>query len=251
MLRPSWLAAASLTLLASLAPGPAAPAAAQSPFRFDLEAGAAWQTRNTFAVPGEGGTRVDLDEVAETFAVRATLTWDFGERWSARLVAAPLSTESEFVSAAPVAFDGTLFPAGAPLTQDYRFDSYRLSFYRRFDPEGPWSLRAGITAKVRDASIRVSGAGRSDERDDLGLVPLFYGGARWDGGGPLAFDAELDGLAGPQGRAIDLALRLEWAASERFRPYLAYRLLDGGADNDEVLSFATFHYALAGTSFRF
>lgn len=251
MFCPSRLAAASLTLLASLALGPAAPAGAQSPFRIDLEAGAAWQTRNTFAVPGKGGTRVDLDEVVETLAARATLTWDFGELWSARLVAAPLSTESAFVSATPVAFDGSLFPAGAQLTQDYRFDSYRLSFYRRFDPEGPWSLRAGFTAKVRDASIRVSGAGASAERDDLGLVPLFYSGARWDGGGPLAFDAELDGLAGPQGRAIDLALRLEWRASERFRPYLAYRLLDGGADNDEVLSFATFHYALLGTSLRF
>jgi len=251
MLRISQLAPAGLTLLAALAFGAAAPAAAESPFRFDLEAGAAWQTRNTFAVPGDSGTRVDLDEVAETFAARATLTWDFGERWSARLVAAPLSTDSDFVSDTPVAFDGTLFPAGESLTQSYQFDSYRLSFYRRFDPEGPWSLRAGVTAKVRDASIRVSGAGRSAVRDDLGLVPLFYGGARWDGGGPLAFDAELDGLAGPQGRAIDLALRLEWRASERFSPYLAYRLLDGGADNDEVLSFATFHYALVGTSFRF
>jgi hypothetical protein len=27
--------------------------------------------------------------------------------------------------------------------------------------------------------------------------------------------------------------------------------LDGGADNDEVVSFATFYYAVAGVAFRF
>lgn len=251
MLCPPRLALASSLVLASLVLGPSAPAAAETTFRFDFEAGVARQTRNTFAVPGDEGTRLDLRDVAETFAARATLTWDFGARWSARLVAAPLSTETELVAATPVDFDGTRFPAGATLIQSYRFDSYRLSLLRRFDPEGPWSLRAGFTAKVRDASIRLAGSGRSAERDDLGLVPLLYGGARWEGRGPLAFDAELDALAGPQGRAIDLALRLEWHASERLRPYLAYRLLDGGADNDEVLSFATFHYALAGASYRF
>jgi len=251
MARPSRLALASFPLLASVVLGPAAPARAEADFRFDFEAGAAWQARNTFAVPGDGGTRVDLDGTADTFALRGTLIWDFGELWSARLVAAPLSTETEFVPEAPVDFDGTTFAAGAPLTQSYRFDSYRLSLFRRFDPEGPWSLRAGFTAKVRSAAIRLEGAGQSAERDDLGLVPLFYGGARREGNGPIAFDAELDALAGPQGRAVDLALRLEWRATDRFRPYLAYRLLDGGADNDEVLSFATFHYALAGASYRF
>jgi len=241
----------SLAAALIIAPAPSASVHAEPPFRLDVELGAAWQTRSTFAVPGEGGTRVDLDDFVATFAARATLVWDFGELWSARLVAAPLSAETEFVPDAAVDFGGTRFPAAAALTQSYRFDSYRLSLFRRFDPDGPWSLRAGVTAKVRDAAIQVTGAGQDAERDDLGLVPLLYGGARWEGSGPLAFDAELDALAGPQGRAIDLALRLEWRASDRLRPYLAYRLLDGGADNDDVLSFATFHYALAGASYRF
>ena len=40
-------------------------------------------------------------------------------------------------------------------------------------------------------------------------------------------------------------------ASDRVRPYLGVRWLDGGADNDEVLTFATVHYALAGVSLHF
>ena len=41
-------------------------------------------------------------------------------------------------------------------------------------------------------------------------------------------------------------LRAELRASDRVRPYLGVRWLDGGADNDEVLTFATVYYAFAG-----
>ena len=227
------------------------PASAESRWHLDLEGGPAWRMRTDFAIPGDTGTRLHLDNGSAIAAFRATVVWDFGARWSLRALAAPLSTETDFVSAAPVEFDGVSFPAGAPLRQSYEFNSYRFSFFYRFRSTGPWAFRAGITGKVRDASIRVSGAGRSGTRDDLGFVPLLYGGVRYDTGGPVAFDAELDGLGAPQGRAIDLSLRLELRAGDRVRPYLGYRLLEGGADNDEVYSFATFHYALAGVSVRF
>jgi len=224
---------------------------AESRFQLDFEAGVAWQTRNTFAAPGDTGTRVDLDETTETFASRVTFTWGFGERWALRLLAAPLATETTFVADAPVEFEGRRFAAGEPIRQRYRFDSYRVSFVRAFEPVGAWSFRLGVTGKVRSASIELAGADGAASRDDLGFVPLLHAGARYDRGGRFAFDAEVDGLAAPQGRAIDLALRLELRASETLRPFLAYRFLDGGADNDDVLTFATFHYAVAGLGIRF
>ena len=237
-------------LFASLALAPATPAFAASPWRLDVELGAAWQTRNDFAVPGEGGTRLDLGSTGAVPAARITLVRDLGERWSLRLLAAPLATETGFVADQAVAFDGTLFPAGLPLTQEFRFDSYRFSFFYRFPSEGAWSFRAGATGKIRSADIRLIGAGRSASRDDLGFVPLLYGGARYDAGGPLAFDAELDAAAAEQGRAVDLSLRLELPGTDRLRPYVGYRLLDGGADNEDVRTFATFHYLLAGARLR-
>ncbi|HSM51938.1 MAG TPA: hypothetical protein VLA75_11115 [Thermoanaerobaculia bacterium] len=226
------------------------PILAESPWRLDVELGPAWQTRNDFAVPGEGGTRLDLGDTGAVPAARVTLTRDLGERWSLRLLAAPLATETGFVSDREVDFDGTLFPAGLPLRQEFRFDSYRFSFFYRFPSEGPWSFRAGATGKVRSADIRIAGAGRSASRDDLGFVPLLYGGARYDAGGPFAFDAELDAAAASQGRAVDLSLRLELPGTARLRPYLGYRLLEGGADNEDVRTFATFHYLLAGARLR-
>ena len=227
------------------------PLRADSPFRLELEGGPAWQTRNDFAVPGDVGSRVSLADAPAVAALRGTLIWDFGERWSLRVLAAPFSTETEFVADSPVRFEDAVFPAGVPLTQRFEFNSYRFSFLYRFRSEGPWSFRAGVTGKVRDASLSLAGNGQSQSRDDLGFVPLLYGGARYDAGGRWAFDAELDGLGAPQGRAIDLSLRAELRASDRVRPYLGVRWLDGGADNDEVLTFATVHYALAGVSLHF
>jgi hypothetical protein len=66
----------------------------------------------------------------------------------------------------------------------------------------------------------------------------------------VAIDLDVDGAAASQGRAVDLAVRVEAQVSDHVALYLGGRVLDGGADNDEVNSFATFAYALGGVSLR-
>ncbi|MBK9064684.1 MAG: hypothetical protein IPL89_16040 [Acidobacteria bacterium] len=222
-------------------------------FRLDVEAGPVWQTRNVFAVPGTTGTRVSLADYDEgPFASgRATLTWDVSPRWSARFVAAPLALSVDFTPTSPVFFAGTTFPAGEPLNAGYRFNSWRLSGYYRFPSSSPLSLRLGLTAKIRDARIDISGAGGSAEKSDTGFVPLIYAGARWQVAERFAVDLEADALGAPQGRAIDVSLKGDWAVSRTVSLYAGGRVLDGGADNDEVYSFATLWYGFAGVGIRF
>jgi hypothetical protein len=73
--------------------------------RASLEGGAAWQTRNDFRIPGDGGTPVELAEYESGpfAAVRASLTWDLTPRQSLRLLAAPLRVETTFTPQSPVA----------------------------------------------------------------------------------------------------------------------------------------------------
>lgn len=222
-----------------------APAVAQERFTLDIEAGPAWQMRNDFAVPGDGGTLVRLGHET-TFAARTTLVWNASERWSVRLLAAPLSTETEFTPAGNITFDETLFTAGVPVTADYAFNSYRAGAFYRFRPRGPLTFRAGATLKLRDAEISLRNGSVSASKSNQGVVPLLYGGARYEAGETLSFDLDVDAAAAPQGRAIDAALRAEKRLSERFALCAGVRALDGGADNDEVYTFATFTYALAG-----
>jgi hypothetical protein len=226
---------------------------AQERWRVDLEGGLAWAGRAEFAVPGDTGTRVDLadSDPAPKLAPRVTLTWSPTSRWSFRVLAAPLKFDGQLVPAQPVSFDGTLFPAGQPLSGSYRFDSYRLSCYYRFRPGARWSFRLGLTGKIRSAETTLSGGGRSDSYDNVGFVPLIYGGVRFQAHPRLGFDLELDALGAPQGRAEDLALKAEWVVTDGLAASVGYRVVEGGADNDKVYTFALFHYAVVGLSYRF
>jgi hypothetical protein len=236
--------------LGSLAP---APAWSEDRFRLDVEGASAWQNRNQFRIPGSTGTLVSLeDHSSGPFpALRATLVWDLGENSSLRLLTAPLRLDVDFTPKAPIDFQGKTFAAGQPTRARYEFDSYRLTWMRRFDSSGPWSFRAGLTAKVRDARIGLASGSLSAEKTNTGVVPLFYGGARYAPGGRFTADLDVDGAWAPQGYAVDLALRAEWRISGKTSAFAGYRFLDGGADNDEVYTFATFHYVTAGLSLRF
>ena len=237
------------TLVALAAPRPAS----SSDFEAAVEGGAAWQTRNDFRIPGDGGTLVKLADFdsGPAAAFRATLRWDFTERQSLRLLVAPLSLETTFTPAEPVVFQALVLPAGQPTDARYVFNSWRLTWYWRFASSGKWSFRLGATLKLRDAEIALSGAPGISVKDDLGLVPLLYACARYQPTDRLALEAEADALAAPQGRAEDVSVKAVLRVSDAVSIDLGYRLLEGGADNDEVYTFAFFHYAVAGVRVRF
>jgi hypothetical protein len=220
-------------------------------FHAALEVGGAWQARNDFRIPGDAGTLVELPDAGPVPSFRATLTWDLTPRQSVRLLAAPLRIEQTFTPSEPVSFQGLEFPAGVPADSSYRFDSYRATWYWRFAPKGKWSFRLGATLKVRSAEIGLDGAPGSATRDDLGVVPLLYAYARYQASDRLAVELEADALAAPQGRAEDVSLKGVFRVSDRVEVDLGYRVLEGGADNDEVYTFALFHYAVAGVRLRF
>lgn len=243
--------AAVLVLLAALAP-PNSSFAGE--LRGALEVGPAWQARNDFRIPGDGGTLVKLADEAgggPSTAWRATLSWDLTERQSLRLLAAPLRVDASFTPSSPVVFQELVFPAGAPVDARYVFDSYRLTWYWRYAPAGKWSFRLGATAKIRSAEIGLSGAAGSSVKENLGVVPLLYVYARYQATDRFALELEADALAAPQGRAEDVSLKGVWRLSDRVELDAGYRLLEGGADNDEVYTFALFHYATAGLRVRF
>ena len=226
-------------------------AGAESGFSIQVEGGAAWQMRNDFAVPGDTGTLVRLPQGDVSPAFRASVNWDIGRRFSLRFVAAPLSTATDFVPTSAVLFQEVTFQPGESVTTDYRFDTYRVTGSWRFAPASAWQLKVGATLLLRDATIELSSASARAEKSNTGVVPLLYGAARWQATPRFALEAEADAAAASQGRAIDASLKGAWAVSPHTELQLGLRVLDGGADNDEVISFATFHYAIAGVAFRF
>lgn len=215
----------------------------------DMEAGAVFSGYNDVRIPGMGGTPISLSRELRSGSVpygRVRIGRSFGGRHTVSLLAAPLRIEASGTTAKDVIFMGETFPSGTALTSAYRFDSYRLTY--RWDAWRGKHLAAGIglTAKIRDASIALEGGGTRAEKKNTGFVPIVNFLLEWGASDRLTAIFEGDALAAPQGRAEDVFAGAAYRLGKRISLKAGYRLLEGGADNDEVYTFSLFHYAVVG-----
>jgi hypothetical protein len=222
--------------------------------RLEVETGAAWQTRNDVQIPNDAsGTRFSLrDTVGHGPAplVRLDASWALNERQDVRVLLAPFGYEEGGTLAGPVSFNGASFVAG-PVEATYRFNSWRATWRYRLAVEGPWLLKLGVTAKVRDAEIGLRQGLIASTDIDVGLVPLLHVyteyrfNERWKG------IVDADAMAAPQGRAFDAAFKAGYDFNGTLSVTAGYRILDGGADNDTVYNFARFDQAVVSLVWRF
>jgi hypothetical protein len=226
----------------------AAHAAAQNAPRVGivLEAAGVWSTRNDVRIPPEGGTEfsiVDLIGSGPAGAARLETTIELSERHGLRLTYAPLRISGTGVPATSIVFAGGLF-SSVPTEAKYQFDSYRATYRYRFYKGETWSWRVGFTGFVRDARIALEQPGTSAEDTDVGFVPLGHlsGEARLAERWGLLL--ELDGSAAPQGRAFDALAAVEYRPAPRWTIAAGYRTIEGGADVDEVYTFAWLNAAV-------
>jgi hypothetical protein len=244
-----------LAIACTLASCLASSAAAQAPsLVLELEGGRVWQSYNDVEIPNDGtATRFSLEELAGSGswpAARLYVTWNVAERHGLRLLLAPFSLTETGVADQPIDFAGETYLPGAPLEGTYTFNSYRLTYRYRFQRSLKWDGWVGFTAKIREATVALEQGPTASRKDDLGVVPLLHLAAdlylspTW----LLAFDA--DGLAGGPGRAVDAVVKLAWDPGGSWSIRAGYRTLEGGADVEEVYTFAWLHYAVASVVWR-
>jgi hypothetical protein len=247
------LTAAGASLLATGLLGLSPSAARANGFEADFEAGIAGATRNSVAYPGDSGTRLSLvgDLSSPTVpAFRARVGYRFAGRHLVTALAAPFRVNATGTLDRPTSFGGYTYPAGSAVLAVYRFDSYRLTYRYTFRTGEQLEVAGGITAKMRDAETSLYGP-QVRRKTNVGFVPLLNFQTTWrPGGGPLGLVVEGDALAAPQGRAEDILVAGTLAVRSGVRVRAGYRMLEGGADNDEVYTFAWLHYAVVGVEVR-
>jgi hypothetical protein len=181
---------------------------------------------------------------------RLRLGYRFLERHLVTALYAPLELVARGSADRDVTFNGGSYPAGTPLLAVYRFDSYRLTYRYSFVRNDALDLAAGLTAKIRDAETSLHGAD-ARSKTNTGFVPLLNLHAAWQpDGGDFGLVLDADALVAPQGRAEDVLLALTWQLREELELRAGYRMLEGGAENDEVYSFAWLHYSVLGLAFE-
>jgi hypothetical protein len=219
-----------------------------------LELGAAWQLRNTAQVAnGPPNTRFSIEKLTGDgpyAAGRLVFDWPIAEKHRLRFIYAPLEVDESGTTTEPIVFRGTTFAPG-PIAVTYRFDSYRASYRYVFHDSERWTWSAGATLNVRDAEIRLKRGALSRAKTNTGLVPLLALEGVWRFAPRWSGLLDFEGLAAPQGRAIDTALKVVYDVSPRISVAGGYRILDGGADNDELYTFARFDQAVLALTWKF
>lgn len=229
----------------------------QAQLTMTLEGGAALNGYNNVRYSNSGadiGTKFSLtDDFKEQEIVpyvRFEAKYQIAVRHVVELTAAPLAFEYSGLTGS-VDFGNDTYE-GAGVNARYEFNTYRLS-YRYLVKDGvKWRIGLGASVLMRDARIALSQGALSEETTDLGFVPLISFDVRYFATPALHFVLKGDALIGPQGRAEDVFIGINrsfWKPGMSFR--LGYRLIEGGADVDQVYNFSLIHFASVGVSYMF
>ena len=232
-----------------------AASASENTVNLRLSVGNSWQTRNDVQIPNtELGSRFSLQEAVGEGPITATrleLKWMMNERHGLRVLLSPLSYTETISFNEPVLFAGENFAANQSTDASYTFNSWRLGYFYSLKNTDTTSLHVGATLKIRDAEIRLVQGETESFDDDVGLVPLLYLAGSYQLNKRWTIGADLDGLAGGPGRAIDLGVGLDYAITNHWKIGTELRILDGGADTDTVYNFARFNSAVVVISAGF
>lgn len=97
---------------------------------------------NDVRIPGNSGTLFSLqDDLSPdaTFFTRLRVSTYIGERHFISLLFAPLNIKAAGTPNRDILYEGSLFERGIPLTGNYRFDSYRITYRYKFYDRGRFS----------------------------------------------------------------------------------------------------------------
>ena len=227
----------------------------EPPFEIEIEGGAVWQNRNDVRIPNNSsGTKFSLVDAIGSGpfpAARAYVTWNAGERHGFRILFAPLSIKGNGTLPSPVDFAGKSFQEGIETEATYKFNSWRATYRYLFKKDGRSSWWIGFTGKIRDAKIQLEQEGVASRKTALGFVPLLNLRGLYRLRDGLNLELDIDALAGGPGRAEDASLKVSYEAGDRWRFSGGYRTVEGGADVDEVYTFAWLNYAVFSAEMRF
>jgi hypothetical protein len=227
---------------------------ADAQWSVDLETGFVFSGYNDVRIPRDTGTGFSLSKDLQTDSslfFRLRLGYQFHPKHTLSVLAAPLTLDASGRVSKAIRFFEEDFPPDVPLKALYRFNSYRVTYRFVFLQREKWRIGVGFTAKIRDATVRVEGDGKSSEKANVGFVPLLNFRVEWLFSEKFSLLLAGDALAAPQGRAEDVLLAFQFHLNRKLTLRAGYRVLEGGADVEEVYNFALFHYVVVGATFYF
>lgn len=226
---------------------------AYAQMNIDFEGGTVWSSYNDARIPGNSGSDISLsDDLKEerTYFYRVRAGYLQGKHLIS-LLYAPLKVKSTGTLDRDVVFEGKNFQANKETKSEFVFNSYRLTYRYNFFHNRTFLIGAGLTGKIRDAKISLENDTVQAEKKNVGFVPLINFSVQWFASSNISLLCDGDALFATQGRAEDIQIAVQYHINKNTTVRIGYRILEGGADNDEVYTFSLFNYALVGLTIMF
>ncbi|MEM6966587.1 MAG: hypothetical protein AAF573_17615 [Bacteroidota bacterium] len=222
-----------------------------------VESGFVFSQYNNVQAPNgstEQGTRFslkdDFKEIDRPIYLRVEAKYLIKNKHTIELTAAPLTVSSRNFQPAVLRFEEEVY-MGNNINGRYQFNTYRASYRYRIIDNDKFTTDLGATFLVRDAEIRIFQDQLISRNTDLGFVPLVSFDVRYLAIPKFQIVLKGDALVGQQGRAEDIFLGANYDLSSKLAWKLGYRVIEGGADVEQVYNFAFFHFAATGLTFSF
>lgn len=242
-------------LIVLMGPGLSGLGASEGKWSVDIEGGMVTPGYNDVQIPNnETGTRFSLKkdlDIKQKAYYRLRLIYRLGKKHALSLLYAPLSLDAAGILESPVNFEGVHFESGSSVNALYQFNSYRLTYRYQLVSKSKLNFWIGFTAKIRDAEVKLETDTLESSKTNVGFVPLFHVYMEWKWGKRLGFLFEADALAAKQGRAEDVAAAIFYHLGRNVKLKFGFRFVEGGANVDEVYTFAMINYFFGGVIFSF
>ncbi|HAP64409.1 MAG TPA: hypothetical protein DCR93_34640 [Cytophagales bacterium] len=224
-----------------------------------VESGLVFNTYNDVRVPNAPDNQGSLFSLTDDFTpqlpgpfLRVEAAYLIKDRHTVELQAVPAAVNYENFTGDSVSFAGTTF-RGEGITGRYEFNTYRASYRYRVVNRERFQLDIGATALIRDARIAVAQGENEAEDVDLGFVPLLSLQLQYAATDKLSLLLKGDAIAGSEfGRAEDVFAGITYALyQDSLRLKAGYRIVEGGANVDQVYNFALLQFADIGLAYTF
>ena len=224
--------------------------------RISVESGAVGTGYNDVRVPNGDQAAGTLFSFADDFENEGSVIFFRGEiaylinkKHTLEATAAPLIRNYNSITDREIKFDDNSFQ-GKDVLGSYQFNTYRFSYRYRLVDKSKFTFDLGASLLVRDARIALSQSGVTSDDTDLGYVPLVSFELNYAPSTKLNLLLKGDALVGPVGRAEDVFAGVLYKVyKDKIQLKAGYRIIEGGADVDQVYNFALFHFVDVGIVF--
>lgn len=219
--------------------------------QINFEIGRSKSLDNNFSLPNQSANEINLPDGKYLNSYRIKGRFNLKNDKFLYFLYAPFETNYNFQSDKAFKFDNTNFSSDQNTKVYYKFNSYRVGYFKELSFKNNLKYWIGGVLKVRDAKIKVSQNGLSDSYSNIGIVPLLGLGMEYFINNNISLFSHIDAAGFGQGYAYDFNAEMRYHLNNKNSLGLGYRTFGGGVDNDELMNFARFETLYVNYSFKF